>query len=77
MNADNRSGFHYKRSENISSKVLGMHRKVDTKTLNKLFSDSWPTDYYENIIYSERTRELGPEGPKLAGASSSSNACGQ
>ena len=22
-----------------------MHRKVDTKTLNKLFSDSWPTDY--------------------------------
>ena len=22
-----------------------MHRKVDTKILNKLFSDSWPTDY--------------------------------
>ena len=22
-----------------------MHRKVDTKTLNKLFSDSLPTDY--------------------------------
>ena len=22
-----------------------MHRKVDRKTLNKLFSDSWPTDY--------------------------------
>ena len=22
-----------------------MHRKIDTKTLNKLFSDSWPTDY--------------------------------
>ena len=45
MKADNRSGFHNKRSENTSSKVLGMHRKVDTKTLNKLFSDSWPTDY--------------------------------
>ena len=45
MKADNRSGFHYKRSENTSSKVLGMHRKVDTKILNKLFSDSWPTDY--------------------------------
>ena len=26
---------------------------------------------------SERTRELGPEGPKLVGASSYSNACGQ
>ena len=45
MQADNRSGFLYKRSENTSSKVLGMHRKIDTKTLNKLFSDSWPTDY--------------------------------
>ena len=22
-----------------------MHRKVDAKTLKKLFSDSWPTDY--------------------------------
>ena len=29
------------------------------------------------LINSERTRELGPEGPKLAGASSYSNACGQ
>ena len=47
MKADNQSGFHYKRSENTSSKVLCMHRKVDTKTLNKLFSDSWPTDYIE------------------------------
>ena len=45
MKADNWSGFYYDRSENTSSKVLGMHRKVDTKTLNKLFSDSWPTDY--------------------------------
>ena len=45
MKADNRSGFHYKGSKNTSSKVLGMHKKIDTKTLNKLFSDSWPTDY--------------------------------
>ena len=45
MKADSLSGFHYKRSKNTSSKVLGMHRQVDTKTLNKLFSDSWPTDY--------------------------------
>ena len=44
MKAYNRSGFHYKRSENTSSKVVGMHRKVDTKTLNKL-SGFWPTDY--------------------------------
>ena len=29
------------------------------------------------LVDSERTRELGPEGPKLAGASSYSNACGQ
>ena len=27
--------------------------------------------------YSERTRELGPEGSQLAGASSYSNVCGQ
>ena len=26
---------------------------------------------------SERTHELGPEGPQLAGASSYSNVCGQ
>ena len=45
MKADNRSGSHYKRYEYTSNKVLVMHRKVDTKTLNKLFSDSWPTDY--------------------------------
>ena len=53
MKADSRSGFRYKRSENASSKVLGIHRKVDTKTLNKLFSDSWPTDYvqeYEKLF---------------------------
>ena len=49
MKADNRSGFHYKRSEKTSSKVSGMHRKVDTKTLNKVFSDSWPTDYIIEI----------------------------
>ena len=50
MKADNRSGFHYKRCENTSSKVLGMHRKVDTKTLKKLFSDSWPTDYDQYLL---------------------------
>ena len=27
-----------------------MHRKVDTKTLNKLFSDSWPTDYKDRTL---------------------------
>ena len=53
MKADNRSGFHYKRSENTSSKVLGMHRKVDTKTLNKLFCDFWPTDYVGYCILKE------------------------
>ena len=57
MKVDNRSGFHYKRSENTSSKVLGMHGKVDTKTLNKLFSDSWPTDY------SKRSTDLNIYSP--------------
>ena len=56
MKDDNRSGFHYKRCENISSKVLGMHKKVDTKTLNKLFSDSWPTDYCDRLRFSFCTK---------------------
>ena len=51
MKADKRSGFHYKRSENTSSKVLSIHKKVDTKTLNKLYSDSRPNDY--NILVPE------------------------
>ena len=55
MKADNRSGIHHKRSENTSSKVLGMHRKVDTKTLNKLFSDSWPIDYKTGSATSKPT----------------------
>ena len=53
MKADNRSGFHYKKSENTSRKVFGMHRKVDKKTLNKLFSDSWPTDYLRKRVNTE------------------------
>ena len=57
MKADNRLGLHYKRSENTSSKVLGMHRKVDTKTLNKLFSDSWPTDYFEDERYLKKVHK--------------------
>ena len=33
------------------------------------------TDCKAHQYYRERTRELGPEGPQLAGASSYSNGC--
>ena len=54
-----------------------------TPVLNTNCSKILKIDFFTPIfflsysVYSERTRELGPEGPQLAGASSYSNGCQQ